>query len=368
MNTVYFYGSFPGKKSSFGGGGEIGNLRTVQMLRQFGYKVRIVKKYRCGGESTPFLIRLLTYPVRAALSLAQFACLLIVGNRKAMIHISGFYGNVVYAEYLFVLLSKLLGYKVLYEMRGGGAEQFYTNGNSFYRHCFRFIVRKSSIIFSQGIENEKFLRTITNTPIFYYPNYLKTDFLPNSVPVKPDSPLHIIYLGRLSPEKNIQLIVDATAILQKHLQVDLTIVGQGEKRYVDSICELMHKRLSINSFTIINGSPHDEVGQFLADKHFIIFPSKLEREGQSNTITEAMGFGIVPISSPQGFSRTLIGNSNLIVEDLSAESYANKLLEIVQSGQYELLSKQMHERVVTNYSEDVIKPKVKEQYDRLFNW
>lgn len=366
MNTVYFYGSFPSKGTAFCGGGEIGNLRTVQMLRQFGYKVRIVKKYRCKWESTPHIIRLLSYPFRFALSFFQFASLLIFGNRKAIVHISGFYGVVVYSEYLFVLAAKLLGYKVVYEMRGGGAEQFYKNGNSIYRHCFRFIVRKSFYIFSQGIENEAFLRTLTSVPIFYYPNYLASDFISQHTSKKIDNILHIIYLGRFSPEKNVQLIVDATAILQKHQQADLTIIGTGEKKYVESIRQSMQKQLCNNSFSIIDSAPHDAIGKYLTNKHFILFPSQLEREGQSNTITEAMGYGIVPIASPQGFTRTLVGNDNLIIEDLSAESYANKVLEIVQSGKYESLSKQMHERICNNFTEDIIKPKLKAQYDLLF--
>ena len=52
--TVYFFGSLPNGVEPYYGGGEVGNKRTVDMLRQFGFKVRIVRKLRCKLTASQF--------------------------------------------------------------------------------------------------------------------------------------------------------------------------------------------------------------------------------------------------------------------------------------------------------------------------
>ncbi|MBR4214726.1 MAG: glycosyl transferase family 1, partial [Bacteroidales bacterium] len=151
--TVYFFGSLPNGVEPYYGGGEIGNQRTVNMLRGFGYKVRVVKKLRCKLTASQF-VKLITYPFRAAIGVGAFLGLLLFGSRKAIVHISGFYGPTIFFEYILAEAANLLGYKIIYEMRGGGAEAYHKSGSAIYRLCFARIVRKARVIFSQGVENE----------------------------------------------------------------------------------------------------------------------------------------------------------------------------------------------------------------------
>jgi glycosyltransferase involved in cell wall biosynthesis len=51
-----------------------------------------------------------------------------------------------------------------------------------------------------------------------------------------------------------------------------------------------------------------------------------------------MSCGVVPVSSPQGFSRTVIGNDCLIVNELSAQAYADRVLEILSDGSFSELA------------------------------
>lgn len=349
----------------FYGGGEEGNRRTVSLLRKFGYKVRVIKKIRSKATTTPFL-KYLTYPFRTIYNILIFSIILIFGSRRAIVHISGFYGPTVFCEYLFVILAKLLNYNIVYEMRGGGAETFHQQGSALYRHCFRQIVRKSNVIFSQGIENEPFLKTLANTPVFYYPNFVESDFLPKSLPQKPKSPVNIVYFGRVEQPKNVKLIVEAVSIIQKSADATLTITGIGQQQYVDEVKTMMNNMLKSGTYSFVPGHRHTDIMNQLSDKHFILFPSVLPREGQSNALTESMSYGVVPISSPQGFSRTVIGDNNLIINDLSAQSYANRVLEIIGDNSFDKKSEFVYSRVAENYSELAVGMRLKAQYDKLF--
>ena len=364
--TVYFFGSLPNGVEPYYGGGEVGNKRTVDMLRQFGFKVRIVRKLRCKLTASQF-VKLITYPFRAAIGVGAFLGLLLFGSRKAIVHISGFYGPTIFFEYILVEAANLLGYKIIYEMRGGGAEAYHKSGSAIYRLCFARIVRMAKVVFSQGIENESLLHSISDTPIFYYPNYVEDGYLPSALPQKPQGTINLIYFGRIEPQKNVKLIVEAASILQKKIDISLTIIGKGQHGYVSEVESLMEKTLKSGTYTFISGYARIGIRTLLLDKHFLIYPSTLSREGQSNAITESMSCGVVPISSPQGFSRTVIGNDRMIVDDLTAQSYADRVLEIMADGTFSQLSEFVYERIKSNYTQAVIEKNLREQYEMLVN-
>ena len=361
--TVYFFGSLPNGIEPYYGGGEVGNKRTVDMLRGFGYKVRVVRKLRCKA-TTPMFVKLLTYPFRFTAYVSAFLFLLIVGSRKAMVHISGYYGSTIFCEYILTEAANLLGYRIIFEIRGECVEAYRTMGCAIHRLCFARILRIPEIVFSQGVESEPFLRTFTDKPIFHYPNYVEADYLPPVLPQKPQGTVNLIYFGRIEAQKNVKLIVEAASILQQSIDISLTIIGKGLHEYVGDVVSLMEQKLKPGTYSFISGYARIGIRNILLDKHFLIFPS--EREGQSNTITESMSCGVVPISSPKGFSRTVIGNDRLIINELSAQNYADRILEILANGSYSQLSQFVYERIKANYMQAVIEPKLREQYERLW--
>jgi glycosyltransferase involved in cell wall biosynthesis len=105
---------------------------------------------------------------------------------------------------------------------------------------------------------------------------------------------------------------------------------------------------------LLPGCSHDELKTVFADKHFYVFPSQQEREGQSNAVTEAMSQGVIPIASPQGFSRSTIGDDYLIVDELTAEAYAERIAEIIRKREIEKYSQFVRKRFLENYTEKAV--------------
>ena len=364
---VYFNGSLPYKGKAPVGGGEVGNMRTLRMLQSFGYKTKVIRRIRSNAADSK-VKRMITYPFRVLHNLCRFFFVLICGDRKnGIVHVAGFYGPTISIECAQVFIAKMLGYKLIYEMRGGGAENYYNNGSEYYRKQFRFCIRKADHIFSQGKENEILLKKLCSTPVFYYPNCVQKEFYPDILPVKPKDKIRLLFFGRIEEEKNPLLIVDVAALLQKEYDnITLTIIGNGQSEILAQVKSKMNTMLSDGSYELLPGCEHDKLQSLISDKHFYIFPSVQPREGQSNAITESMSFGIIPIASPQGFNRSTIGDDSLIIESLRAEEYAMRIKDIIAKGKIEYYSQYVRKRFMENYTEEAVFSSAAKMYETIF--
>lgn len=367
IGKVYFYGALPTKGKAPYGGGEIGNLRTLKMLESFGIAVTVIKQRRSSVKSSK-LYNIITYPGRTLLTLFEYFLKIVFGSRTNICHVVGFAGVTLASECLYIYLSRLLGYKTIYELRGGRVIESFYNGGSTYQYFFTACLRNSTAIFTQGKENMPLLTSLCDTPIYYYPNGVSDTFMPLHCPKKPKDHLNIIYFGRIEQEKNIQLILDAFKIIRERYKVaHITVIGNGNDAYMSQMREHAHVCLPLDSYEFINGCSHENLPGYLERMHFYLFPSAQKSEGQSNAITEAMSFGIVPIVSPQGFSRSLVDDEVLVVENYKAEEYAERVIQIVESNEYDKYSSKMYERIKNNFTEDAIAEMTRPVYCSFFS-
>lgn len=82
-------------------------------------------------------------------------------------------------------IMRCLGYKVVYELRGGGAVGFWKKGSVSYKKMFAYLINNACYVFSQGLENIPMLNDISNTPTFHYANCVEDGFAPKYLPSKP---------------------------------------------------------------------------------------------------------------------------------------------------------------------------------------
>ena len=365
---IYFFANFGNWNQQPFGGGEIGNRRTLEMLRKAGYDVHLIEKYNRVFKHTrkdAFIIGFLM----AGNIIKFFYSLLFVRRRNSLVHIAGFYGSTIYFERILVSIAHLLGYRTIYEMRGGGASFYYNNGSRLYKHFFASTIRQTDYIFSQGQENKFLIDSITpEKHFFYYPNYVMHDFCPDIYPNKPTDRINMLYFGRVSKQKNIDVVVDTFNLLAtKYNDIYLDIVGNWtEPAYAEMIKHRISSIEHTERITIHPACDHKRLKKHLIDKHIYIFPTQEPREGHSNALTEAMAWGLIPITTDIGFNRTVVGNDTLIVKDLSPKSFASVITRIIEGGEIQDLSKQVYQRIQNNYTEVIIYNKLKEEYNTLF--
>lgn len=365
---IYFFANFGHWDRQPYGGGEIGNRRTLGMMRQAGYEVHLIEKYNRVFKHTCtdslVIVCLMLWNI-----IKFFGVLLFSRRKDSLVHIVGFYGSTIYFESILVGISHLLGYHTIYEMRGGGATEHYENGTGCYCHTFAATIRRADAIFSQGEENRSLVDSIApGKRFFYYPNCVMQDFCPETYPPKPTERINLLYFGRISKQKNVKVVIDTFNILAaKYDNIYLDIVGNcTESAYAEEIMRHIDASEYANRITMHPACHHEKLKEHLSDKHIYLFPTTEPREGHSNALTEAMSWGLIPIATDMGFNRTIIGNDALIVENLSAESFAAAITRIIENGDIQALSKQAYQRIQDNYTERLVYERLKQEYDTLF--
>lgn len=351
---IFFYASLPHEGQPPYGGGEVGNLRTLKMLRNAGYEVITIRHRRSDVKWGKLRI-LLSFPFRLFGGWVESFFKLLFASRNCIVHLSGFAGVTILNEYVLMHMMRGLGYQVVYEIRGGGIVDFWDNGSSIYKKMFRYLLNNACCIFSQGKENFPLFQSISNTEVYHYPNCVESSFAPKNYIDKPKENINLLFYGRLEEDKHVDLVVDTASLVQKkYPEVKLTIVGNGISDYVKRIKDMMSDKLTQGTFVYEAARNHEDLKEILINSHFYIFPSTQPREGQSNSITECMSYGIIPIASPQGFNRSTIGNDELIIDKMEASLYANRIIEIIEGGRIENVSRQMYNRYLENYTEEVV--------------
>lgn len=353
MNRIYFYGALPFPGELPIGGGEVGNARTVEVLKNLGYEIIQIPKYRVSRSKQ--IVNRLLHILDIVCNVFKYAWLLLWGRRKnAIVHISGFAAKYLPPfQFLLIIIARILGYKVVYELRGGRIIDNYEEYAQWYKFFVRLTLKYSTYIFSQGYENIEFIkRIVPMKDVFYYPNYVMNEFLPSEFPVKNKEKLSLLYFGRVAEAKNIEIILQTLKILQNMgYNASLCVVGKpSSEEYLEELKRMVENN-NILYCDFLPGCNHDKLKDYLRTAHYYVFPSQEMGEGHSNALTEAMAYGLVPIASDWAYNKSVVGNINLIVNSLSAKKIANVIDKIERTNQYVELSKSMYDRVRELYSE-----------------
>ena len=158
-------------------------------------------------------------------------------------------------------------------------------------------------------------------PLMIIPNIIPDDFYYMPPVTKP--PFRFIAIGRLVPEKNFGLLIDAfLQAFPEDKNVKLTIVGNGPEY------EMLQKKItehSLEDAVELTGSiAHREIPALLQRSHVLVCSSKYETFGVP--IIEAMTCGRPIITTASVGCANYINDSNgVIIEQSSVQSLANAM-------------------------------------------
>lgn len=184
--------------------------------------------------------------------------------------------------------------------------QFYSNyyTNNYFKKTFLFCYSKLSYLLSDAIiltsSNiveyvlKKFL--INKKKIFCHSNYIDTDMFYNH---NKSNLSRIIYVGRISKQKNIYMLLEAIS----STNIGLDIVGSGED--FNSIKDYIKKKsIDVKFFGTV---PNNQLPRILNKYSIFVLPSFFE--GNPKALLEAMscGLAVIGANSP--------GINNIIEDD-----------------------------------------------------
>ena len=357
MSNIIFYApTGKGLPAHMLGGGERGCRRTKEILETNGYSVYTVEKPN-NSEG------LFKYGLNALKAIVEYVALLIKKD-KALVYTVGFYEKNLPLEYVVLKIAKIFGRTTVYEARNGRLVGAYNEGGKLYKKLMEATLKMADTVFAQGAEYLPLIHSVTGKEGVYTPNYVLNKNTVSEIAPRPTEQLNLIYFGRVSKSKNIDVVIK----VHQHLRlqgypVHTSIIGGISPEYQDELNSLLCET-DKGEITFWGAQEFPVIAQELNKAHFFVFPSSEKMEGHSNSLTEAMTYGVVPIVSTAGFNASIVGNRDLVVEDLEPVKYADIICRIVENKQWKEYSSYVFERIKNNYTEDIVRNRILNAIER----
>lgn len=341
-------------------GGQSSARRVMQGLLESGFKIVPIRRHRNELEGKwKHIFEALTF---ALIDPCKIVAKMMLGNRNdsAFLHLT-YAGPLVPYELFLTLLVKMMGYRSLIYLKGGQVLDYYSNGSKWHRWMFKKTMDLQSKVFFEGMESLELVKNISNTSLVYFPNYVFNEQIPEKYPNKPQDRINILYFGRIAPNKNVHIILEVFNLLC-HYRSDiyLTIIGGigQSKAYADKIDHIISESPYRDKILRMGITPFDTIREIMLTQHFFLFPSKERAEGHSNSLNEAMSYGLIPVVSDYHFNRSVVGDDRFVVEGYEAQMYADRIKHLIQHSDIDILSKQVYNRIKSFFSYQVIIPNI----------
>ena len=356
INKLYVFANMGYLNQLPKSGGQSSARRVMKGLQESGFDIVPIRRHRAELEGRwKHQLEIMTF---AIIDLLKIVGKMMFGNRHnaAFLHLT-YAGPLVPYEFFLTYVVKLMGYKSLIYLKGGQVLDYYADGSERHKRLFKKTMDLQEKVFFEGMESLELVKGISDTPLVYFPNYVFDDQIPVLLPDKPKDVIGLLYFGRIAPNKNIEIIINAFELLcGKFDNIRLTLIGGvgQSKTYAEMIDNKITTSLYTDRITRLGITPFDEIKRIMQSQHFFIFPSKEKAEGHSNSLNEAMSQGLIPIVSDYHFNRSVVGDDRLIVKGFRPESYADKIDEILTSNNLNNLSGQMWRRIKEKYTYGVV--------------
>ncbi|MBI5629271.1 MAG: glycosyltransferase [Elusimicrobia bacterium] len=135
--------------------------------------------------------------------------------------------------------------------------------------------------------------------------------------------LRVLYVGRLAPEKNVDVLLEALSLLKRGgTALRCEIVGDGVQR---PSLEALAEREGLGESVFFFGAvPLESVLDFYERNDVLVLASEVE--GWPKAVAEAMAFGLVCIGSDRGFVSHLLGEGRgILVQPGDAQGLAEAI-------------------------------------------
>lgn len=329
------------------GGAESGCLKTKAIYEEAGYEVIVINKPAMSRGKFRFMIEMVILPLNLLVVIKKM-------GKNCPLHIVGFYTKIAVYERLLMNIAHLCGNKVIYELRNGSMVTTYKEGSPKYRKILKDLLLKPEVVLCQGKEYVDFIKETWGVERSYYPNYIMDDFIqPNNL--NRGKLIKLLYFGRVTESKKVDLIIETLCLVRDAgIDATLDIIGgysDEYKKYLDAIVN----KSGLSEYVIFHDrKPFGFIVEKLRTSHYFVFPSAEKQEGHSNSLTEAMGCGVVPIVSTAGFNVSICGNKDLVVENLKADLFAQRIIEIERDKKWREYSEFVYNRTLNNFTQNIV--------------
>ena len=270
-------------------------------------------------------------------------------SKKIIISINSKSANMLIRVLNIFGLSK----KVIYIVVGGNLHNMIKSNRFKAKHYAKLIK-----IFVQSKTMVEQMQGYGLNNVEYLPNSKYFDPIVVNYYRKSTRPLRFFYLGRVDPDKGIDLVIDALNIVNKtSVSVSLDIFGPISKNYKQTFM----RRIDVISFVRYLGPidlSNSDNYRLLSNYDMMVFPSFWKGEGFPGVILDAFISGVPTLASDWNHNSDLIhsGYNGLLFISKDIDSLVKSILHIIGNPKVLYsMRKNAHSDSKQFHSENVLK-------------
>jgi len=262
------------------------------------------------------LVRLLTSPFALAAA--------ILRHDAELVHINtSLNAKSYWRDLAYLVVGKLCGARVVYQVHGGSLA-------TFHPPTVRWAARLPDVVVVLSQAERDRWRALAPTQL--------VEALPNGIDCQPyqrynreladrDTPLRLIYIGRLAPGKGLLESLEALRIARSRgVAARLVLVGGGAEEA--RLRQYVREAGLTRDVTFVGPAYGDAKARLLSQADALLLPSY--SEGLPYSLLEAMAAGVVPVVTPVGAIPDVVtdGEHGLIVPPRDAEAIARAIEQL----------------------------------------
>ena len=338
--TILYFGPITPRGGKSSGGYAAANRKNIDKLRELGVEViEFPKKTKLSLLFQPFY--LFKYKIS-----------------YSVIHIATPLGGALMLPVLLILLlAKILNIPSVLDIRAGFFIERYKKYAFFYKWITRLLLYSAKKI---TVESGQYVNQIKKLfkykkDIHYFPNTVDC----NNIQYfnRLDNVINLFYFGRITKSKGVDTMMQLISLLDKrfHFYLAGPIADDINIDYIQN-----------EKTTYLGLLNNTQLNEYMCKMHFFIFPTRHKGEGQSNSLIEAMSYGIIPITSNQGFCSEVVADCGFILPvDATGKDYTRIIKKVVENNSITILSERCKQHIIKNHNLDTEIKKMIEQYNLL---
>lgn len=332
------------------GGRESSNRRLLSLYENIG--IRVVELAYPSVKNANKAFKLISYISRFVFIAKQIKKL----ESRSVVHFTPLTRRFILCELVLIKLLNKFGLRVILDLRGGTHEKDFNGGRRIYRWMYTQLLSASHLISVEGKTYLKFIGSLTqNIPIHYLPNFIEADSIRENNAKRSSEKIKLIYIGAVNEDKGLV----ASTNVAKHLanngyQIEFSIIGLAKEKFKKELQDLSSKAAWLKFKGTLD---FKSIKEELSTSNFFLFLTHWQGEGHSNALTEAMGQGVIPVTTNQGFCREVIGSDGICIMDRDETVAIAKAIEDQVNNPAEMLkrSQSLVQLVTDRYSSDAVK-------------
>lgn len=199
----------------------------------------------------------------------------------------------------------------------------------------------------------------TKGQIKVIPTYVNKDFFVKSRKRK-NKVIKLLYVGRLSKEKNIDLLIRSLDLIKNKAQ--LIIIGEGEER---KNLEKLNAQNSKNKAIFLGQKDSQELVEIYRNADIALLASN--REGLPLFLLEAMAAGVPIIASKAPGITELVGNVGILVNPINPVEFAKQIDNLINNPKNLSKFSIMGKSIAQNFTENKMIQNTEQVYREVLN-